>query len=300
MRLWVSSEDYRNDVRIGMDMIKQIADSYRRIRNTFKFIIGNISDFSEKDAVPYDRLSDLDKWILHKLYVLSEKVIEHYENFEFHLVYRKILNFCAVDLSSIYFDISKDILYVEMKDSPKRRAVQTALSEIFNSLVRLAAPVLVFTAEEVWRFIGKPGSIHTERYYGLNPIYRNEQIRERMEGLVDIKEDVLKALEESRRDKVVKSSLEAAITMHVKQSAVRKLIDELGEDVTRFFQVASVKFEDAEVPGMKKYNISSISVGKTSGEKCVRCWNYTENRGSDPRHPELCPRCTGIVAAIPE
>ncbi|HOW81151.1 MAG TPA: isoleucine--tRNA ligase [Spirochaetota bacterium] len=299
VRLWVSSEDYRNDLRIGMDMIKQVADSYRRIRNTFKFIIGNISDFSEANAVPYDRLSDMDKWILDKLHALSEKVIEHYEKFEFHLVYRKILNFCAVDLSSIYFDISKDILYVEMKDSPRRRAAQTALSEIFNSLVRLAAPILVFTTEEIWQFIGKPGSIHMERYYGLDPVFRNEEIRNRMEGLVEIKEDVLKALEESRRDKIVKSSLEAAITMHVKQNEARKIIDEMGDEVTRFFQVASVKFEQAEVPGMKKYDISSITVAKTSGEKCVRCWNYTERRGTDPSHPELCPRCTAIVNAIP-
>ena len=157
VRLWVSSEDYRNDVRIGMDMMKQIADSYRSIRNTFKFIIGNLSDFSDKDAVPYEELSDMDKWILHKLYVLSAQVIEHYEKFEFHLVYRKILNFCAVELSSLYFDISKDILYVELPDSRKRRAIQTVLNEILNSLARLTAPILAFTMEEIWQFIGRTG-----------------------------------------------------------------------------------------------------------------------------------------------
>ena len=147
LRLWVSSEDYRNDLRIGMDMMKQIADSYRRIRNTFKFIIGNISDFSESDKAPYDELEDIDKWILHKLYELSEKVIEHYNNYEFHQVYRRILNLCAVELSSVYFDISKDILYIELKDDKKRRANQTVLNELYQTLVKILAPILSFTSE---------------------------------------------------------------------------------------------------------------------------------------------------------
>ena len=120
LRLWVSSEDYRNDLRIGFDMINQMADSYRKIRNTFKFIIGNIADFKSKDMVSYDNLPDVDKWILNKLYVLSRQVIESYEKFEFHLVHRRIVNFCAVELSSIYFDISKDILYIDEKNSQMR------------------------------------------------------------------------------------------------------------------------------------------------------------------------------------
>jgi len=158
LRMWVSSEDYRNDVRIGMTMMNQVADSYRKIRNTLKYIIGNIAQFSSADAVPYEELTDIDKWILHKLYQLSDSVIKHYDKFEFHLVYRKILNFCAVELSSIYFDISKDILYVEAKDSKLRRANLTALKEIYECLVRLVAPILVFTTEEIWSFMGNDGN----------------------------------------------------------------------------------------------------------------------------------------------
>jgi isoleucyl-tRNA synthetase len=139
VRLWVSSEDYRNDVRIGIEMIKQISDSYRKIRNTFKFLLGNITDYSKEDAVSYGELSDIDRWILHRLYVLSQKVLEHYEKYEFHMVYRRILNFCAVELSSIYFDISKDILYVEAKSSKKRRANLMVLNEINECLVRLVS-----------------------------------------------------------------------------------------------------------------------------------------------------------------
>jgi isoleucyl-tRNA synthetase len=298
LRLWVSSEDYRNDLRIGMDMIQQVADSYRRIRNTFKFIIGNLSDFSDDAAIPYADLSDIDKWILDKLCALSDGVIEHYEKFEFHLVYRRLLNFCAVDLSSIYFDVSKDILYVEAKNSPRRRGTQTALKQIYETLVRLAAPVLAFTAEEVWRFNGNTTSVHTERYHRLDGAFRNAEVRDRMEVLVDIKKDVLKAIEEARKDKTIKSSLEAAVDIQVKQAGARALIEAMGEEVPRFFQVASVSLADTAGDGMKPYELSSLAVRKAAGAKCVRCWNYSEKLGTDGSHPELCPRCTGIVKAL--
>ena len=295
LRLWVSSEDYRNDLRIGMDMIRQIADSYRRIRNTFKFIIGNLSDFTPADAVPYEELSDIDKWILNNAYVLSERVIGHYENFEFHQVYRRILNFCAVDLSSIYFDISKDILYVELKDSRKRRSTQTALYEIYQSLVRLIAPVLAFTAEEIWKFNGNNGSVHLEEYYVMDKAMRNTAIEEKMGSLVGVKQDVLKALEKLRKDKVIKSSLEADISLYIKQESIKKLIAEMGDEAQRFFQVASIHIVDEESGDMESYDIASISAKKSDGEKCVRCWNYTRELGADQGHPELCPRCAAIV-----
>ncbi|HOD14689.1 MAG TPA: isoleucine--tRNA ligase [Spirochaetota bacterium] len=297
VRLWVSSEEYRNDVRIGMNMLKQIADSYRRIRNTFKFIIGNLSDFSEKDAVAYENLSDLDQWLLHKLYTLSERIIEHYEKFEFHLVYRKILNFCAVELSSIYFDISKDLLYVELPDSKKRRAIQTVLSELLNSLARLAAPVLAFTMEEIWQFIGRKGSVHMDRYYQLDKKYENPAIEEKIERLVDIKKDVLKELEICRREKKIKSSLETDITLFVSDENARKLMAAMGEDLSRFFQVAAVTLASSKTDGMADYEKSSVSVKKTGGKKCVRCWNYFETIGTDPAHPELCKRCTDVITA---
>jgi isoleucyl-tRNA synthetase len=294
LRMWVSSEDYRNDVRIGMVMMNQVADSYRRIRNTLKYVIGNIADFDAKDAVPYDELTDIDKWILHKLYFLSESVIKHYEKFEFHLVYRKILNFCAVELSSIYFDISKDILYVEAKNSKLRSANLTVLSEIYNSLVRLIAPVLAFTTEEIWEFMGNKGSIHMEKYYKLSNKYNNPEVHDRMNQVAEIKKDVLKSLEDLRKEKLIKASLEAEITLFVKDESLKKLLSSMGEELRRFMQVAKVKFADSDA-GLTQYDTAAVSSVKSSGKKCVRCWNFYDELGIDPEHPELCGRCTSVV-----
>jgi len=298
LRLWVSSEDYRNDLRIGMDMIKQVADSYRRIRNTFKFIIGNISDFDESNKTSYEDLSDLDKWILHKLYVLRDKVIEHYENYEFHQVYRRLLNFCAVELSSIYFDVSKDILYIELEDAKIRRANQTVLYELLHTLQTLAAPILAFTTEEIWMFNGNEGSIHMEEYYKLSDEYNNPEAAKSFEEIVEVKKDLLKALEVLRKDKTIKSSLETDVTIYVEDATLKSNLEVSGDSLKRFLQVASVSIVDQKTDDMVDYEKSSITVGKTEGSKCVRCWNYDDKIGSDSDHPELCPRCSTIVKKL--
>jgi isoleucyl-tRNA synthetase len=298
LRLWVSSEDYRNDVRIGMDMVKQIADSYRRIRNTFKFIMGNIGDFNESMSVPYEELSDIDKWILHKLAVLSERVIEHYEKFEFHMVYRRILNFCAVELSSVYFDISKDILYVEALDAKRRRANQTVLHELYKCLVRLVAPILAFTAEEVWKFAGNTDSVHTQTYYVPDAKFLNNAVEETIERVVDVKKDVLKALEEMRREKSIKSSLEADVTIFVADEKLRGLLAAMGDEFKRFLQVAAVNLVSTKEARLVQYDFCAVAAAKTTGKKCIRCWNYYETLGSDHDHPELCRRCTAVVKTL--
>jgi isoleucyl-tRNA synthetase len=298
VRLWVSSEDYRNDLRIGMDMMNQIADSYRRIRNTFKFIIGNISDLTEKDALPYVKLADIDKWILHHLAVLSERVIEHYEKYEFHLVYRRILNFCAVDLSSIYFDVSKDILYIEPENSAKRRSNQTALSAILETLLRLVAPVLAFTAEEVWQFMEREGTLHTQAYLKTDSSFMNPELASRMETVVNIKKDVLKALEAERKNKTLKGSLEAEVSIYTADQTALKIMKDMGDELKRFLQVAAITILSEKIAGLTDYDTCSVSASKSTGEKCVRCWNYSASIGSDSAHPELCPRCAGIVKEI--
>ncbi len=298
VRLWVASEDYRNDVRIGYDMMKQIADSYRKIRNTFKFILGNTAGLGEDDTVAYEELSDIDKWMLHKLWILSEQVTGHYEKFEFHMVYRRIVNFCAVDLSSVYFDMSKDILYIEKQDSLKRRANQTVLHQILQTIVRLIAPVLAFTSEEVWQFMGNSGSIHMENYYLLDDNFNNPEVAEKMERLVEIKKDLLKALELKRQEKVIGTSLEAEVTLYVKSQSARQLLEEMGDDRLRFFQVAMVILTDEKQDDMENYESASIKVDRSKGEKCVRCWNYSYHLGTDKEHPELCPRCTEIIHQI--
>lgn len=297
LRLWVASEDYRNDVRIGYDMIQQIADSYRKIRNTFKFMIGNCADFTPSQCVDYDELSDTDKWVLHKLYILSQQVRQHYEQYEFHLVYRRILNFCTVDLSSLYFDISKDILYVESKDSKLRRANQTVLYHITETLLRLIAPVLVFTAEEIWQFLGKESSVHADVYSVLPGEWHNEILSKKMDALIDIKKDVLKALEIARKEKKIGSSLEAEVHIYIPSASSKELLQSMS-DSKRFFQLAQVHIEDNKRTGMTDYDNSSILVVKSSGKKCVRCWNYSHDIGTHPQHPELCKRCTDIVLTL--
>ncbi len=298
IRLWVASEDYRNDLRIGYDMMQQIADSYRKIRNTFKFILGNISGFTEKDLVGYEELSDIDKWMLYKLWILSEQVTGHYEKFEFHMVYRRILNFCAVDLSSVYFDMSKDILYIEKLDAHNRRSNQTVLYQILHTIVRLIAPVLAFTSEEVWKFMGNDDSIHMQNYYLLEKHFNNPDVAEKMERLVEIKKDLLKALELKRKEKIIGTSLEAEVTLYVKSQSARDLLYEMGENRIRFFQVAMVILTDEKQDEMEDYESASIRVDRSKGEKCVRCWNYSYQLGTDKEHPELCPRCTEIIHQI--
>lgn len=296
LRLWVSSEDYRSDLKIGNDMIKQVADSYRKIRNTFKFLIGNLGDFDEsKDAIAYEELSDADKWILFKLHELSQKVIDSYEAFEFHMVYRRILNFCVIELSSIYFDISKDILYIEGLNAPKRRAVQTVLSHLFKTLHALVAPILAFTAEEMWSFIGNEGTVHAQEYNKLPEIFDNKEIDEAFGKVVGIKQELLKALEEARGQKTINKSQEASAVIYVADETLKSYLVEMGDDLRIFFQVAKVTISDQKADGMTDFTSSSISISSFDGKKCVRCWNFFETLGSDPEHPELCDRCTAVI-----
>ena len=296
LRLWVSSEDYRNDLKIGFDIMKQLADSYRKIRNTFKYMIGNLSDFDPvKNRVAYADLSDIDKWVLFKLYQLSKEAIAAYDAYEFHNVYRKIVNFCAVDLSSIYFDMSKDILYTEAKNSKKRRGNQTALYEIQETLLRLVSPILVFTSEEIWKFTNNADSIHMQEYRPLDEAFNNAEIAKKMESLVDVKKDLLKALEIKRKDKVIGTSIEAAVTVFSSSESVRRQLSESPEDTKRFLQVSKVIVADKEDADMAKYDTTSIKVEPANGKKCVRCWNYFDTLGSDKNHPELCDRCTHAV-----
>jgi len=299
LRMWVSSEDYRNDLKLGHDMMKQIADSYRKIRNTFKFLIGNLSDFdAAKNSVPYAELPEIDKWILHELYLLSRDCIIAYDTFEFHQVYRKVLNFCAVELSSIYFDLSKDILYTEAKNSVKRRANQTALNEVLNTLVRLVAPILAFTSEEVWRFTGHSDSIHEHTYYKVSESFNNPDIEKKMESLVEIKKALLKALEVKRKDKEIGTSIDSSVSIYVKDEALRGALKASPEDIRRFFQVSKVTVTDAPVDGMTQYDMAFVKVEKATGTKCVRCWNYYDSLGKDSNHPDLCDRCTDAVHTI--
>ncbi len=298
LRLWVTSEDYRNDLKIGYDMIKQIADSYRKIRNTLKFILGNLSDFSEELCVDYANLADADRWILYRLSQLNSQVLQAYENYEFHLVYRRILNFCAVDLSAIYFDSMKDALYTEARDSSIRRSVQTVLLHLLKTLHTLIAPILAFTAEEVQDFLGNEGSIHTAVYHVLPEEFANDAAHLRFDAVVDLKKDILKAIELKRAEGLLSKSQEADVTLVVKDAAIRDYCVKQLEEIRTFFQVAKVGFADSAGDDFVTLDASSVLVVKSGGKKCVRCWNLFESLGNDPKHPELCDRCTKVVNSL--
>lgn len=299
LRLWVSSEDYRNDLKISYDLMKQISDSYRKIRNTMKFVIGNLSDFDEKEnMVTYEELSDTDKWLLSKLYNLNKEIIDAYENYEFHLVYRKLQNFCAIELSSVYFDISKDILYSEASNSKKRRCNQTVLFYLYNTLQRLIAPILAFTADEIWQFNGNEGTIHQERYYKLDDKFNNSEIESKIDSIAEIKKDLLKAIELVRGEQKIRSSIETDVTLFVNDESVRTLIKNLGDESTKFFQVSKLDLVENESSDMSKHDNSSIKVTKSTGKKCVRCWNYFDKLGNNADHPELCDRCTKVILSL--
>jgi isoleucyl-tRNA synthetase len=171
----------------------------------------------------------------------------------------------------------------------------TVQTEIYNTLIKLISPLLAYTSEEIWKFMGNSDSVHEQKYYELKDEYFNEKIKEQIESIVDVKKDVLKALEDLRKDKTIKVSQEANAIIYVADDKLKNKIEVMKDDFRRFLQLAKVTISDAELPEMKKFDKVSIAVSKTTGKKCVRCWNYFEELGTDPQHPELCSRCTDVV-----
>ncbi|MEN6460914.1 MAG: isoleucine--tRNA ligase, partial [Syntrophomonas sp.] len=218
LRLWVSSVDYRNDVALSNNILKQVAEAYRKIRNTCRFILGNIFDFDpDKDQVPYEQLTELDQWALMKLNKLVQRVTKAYDDCEFHVVFHSIHNFCTVDLSSIYFDILKDKLYCSEADDPERKAAQTVLYKLINDLVVILTPVLAFTSEEIWGYLRRPGqpeSVQLLEWPQTNEAYNNDELESRVDKILSIREVVTKTLEEARAQKVIGHSLGAQITIY--------------------------------------------------------------------------------------
>ena len=210
LRLWVSATDYRDDVRISDSMMKQLSDAYRRIRNTCRFILGNLSDFDPAaNAVDFDSMAELDRFALHRLNWLLERGLKAYNDYEFHVIYHSLHNFCSVDLSAFYLDILKDRLYTSPPDSQARRSAQTAMYRIIDAIVRLMAPILPITAEEIWTYMpdyeGKKESIHLENMPEVDKMWTNADLAEKWERILKVRGEVTKALEEARADKTHRS-----------------------------------------------------------------------------------------------
>ena len=298
LRLWVAAEDYRDDIKISGEILKRLADAYFRIRNTFRFLLGNLYDFDpEKDRVPDSELLEIDRWALHRLQKLIARVREGYESFEFHIVYHSVQNFCAVEMSALYFDILKDRLYTFPASSRGRRSAQTALHEILRALVRLMAPILPFTAEEVWKYLPSESdrreSVHLDSFPEIQEAYVDESLNDRWEKIRAIREVVTKALEEARKNKVVGLSLDAQVHLFLPEKTLA-FLQPYAEELKSIFIVSSVTLLSAPA-GEKDEKEVKVEVSRAGGKKCERCWNYDLKVGDHPAHPTICPRCVEAV-----
>lgn len=288
LRLYVSSLNYFEDVRFGSEMFTRATDAYRRIRNTFRFMLGNISDFDpKKDAVDYAQMLEIDRFALHRLAELIDQVRRAYDSYEFHRVYHSIHNFCAVDLSSLYLDILKDRLYASAEDSKERRSAQTALYEITSALARMLAPVLVHTTEEVWQELAgddKETSVHLASFPEAKPEWTDAKLAANWTRILEVRDKVLAALEEARQSGKIGKPLESK----VKLSAPHELCEFLRVYegwLPSIFIVSQVDLECADVDEL------GVEVMLPEGEKCERCWLVLESVGTHADHPALCNRC---------
>lgn len=295
MRLWVAAEDYRDDIRTSPKIFEQLAEGYFRIRNTLRYCLSNLYDFDPaKDAVPVDELPEIDAYARARLQGFIARVRKAYEDYEFHLVYKAALDFCASEMSAFYLDVRKDLLYTGRADGRPRRAAQTVLFEIARDLTRLLAPVLSFTCEEAWGHLPgqRPDSVFLAGLPAPDVRPGDRALEEKFERILAIRAAVQKRLEEARRDKLIGKGLDARVNLGA-TGDVLAFLREHQASLPELFIVSQVRVVDGDVGGAADPATGiTVKVERAAGEKCVRCWNYSEERGRDPAHPELCPKCT--------
>ena len=292
LRLWVASSDYSEDLKIGPEIIKSNIDSYRRLRNTLRFILGNLSDFSEDEKVDYNELNDLDHYVLSSLVTLEEEVIKNYKIFEYQKVFSLIFNFCTNELSAFYFDIRKDTLYCDSKDSLERKSTRTVLDILFHHLLTLLAPILCFTTEEAWQSrYGSDDSIHTKSFPQIQSNWKRADLDSKWEVYKEIRKAINGAIEVERKNKKIGSSLEASIDLYLGESKLK----EIDQDLLKHISIISELKVFEEAPDDHCFvsetnkNIGVV-VSKTKGDKCERCWKYFESLSND-----ICERCAKVI-----
>ncbi|MCB0390651.1 MAG: isoleucine--tRNA ligase, partial [Bdellovibrionales bacterium] len=284
LRLWVAYEDYGQDVNISNEMFLRITETYRRIRNTMRFLLGNLGDFNpQTDVVSYDDMTTIDKWALGRFNDVIEKVTDAYESYNFYKVYHNLNQFFTVDLSACYLDILKDRLYTWKSDGIERRASQTVIYYLVNDLVVLMAPILSFLAEEVYNYIPQKDkeSVFLCEFPKVRSEWNNEHLMNQFSNLFELRNEVLQKLEDLRKSKTIGSNLDAAIKIIAPQKTCELL--KLLNSKREFFIVSQVEVKVGET--------LSIEVNKAEGEKCIRCWNYSVEIGTNKEHPEICPKC---------
>ena len=305
LRLWVASSDYTTDIKISKDLLKQLSEVYRKIRNTARYILGNINGFNpDTDSVDYSEMSELDRWALYKMTNLIKKVNEAYSGYEFHMMFHAIHNFCVVDMSNFYLDIIKDRLYTSKPDSKERRAAQTVMYEILQSLVRMLTPVLAFTTEEIWQYMPHRAeddieSIQLNSWPQVNEKYLDTKLAEKWEKIFELRSDVSKALEIARANKTIGHSLNAKVTLYADGENL-EFIKSIESDLVTVFIVSAVEIKNlADAPAAAQNGEEmpeiKVSVEQAPGDKCERCWMFSEFVGEDEKHPTLCKRCADVV-----
>ncbi len=299
LRLWVVSADYKTDMRISTEILKQLSEAYRKIRNTARYILGNIHDFNpDTDMVNIENMPELDRWAMMRLNKLIERVLESYRAYEFHSIYHAVHNFCVVDMSNFYLDVIKDRLYTQKADSTLRRSAQTVMYHILDAICRMMAPILCYTTEEIWQFMphtadSDKGSVVFNQMPEAKAEYNDDALAAKWDELIEVKADVSKALEIARAGKVIGHSLGAKVTVYADGNKL-ELLNKTAEDLMTYFIVSAVKIKSlADAPddayagdcGVK------VKVENAPGEKCERCWMVSETVGTVDGHEKLCARC---------
>lgn len=309
MRLWISSVDYQGDVRLSDKIVKSMSDVYRKIRNTFRYLLGNLSDFDPKtDSVAYADMEELDRWALLRMEQVKETVLKAYDDYEFHVMYHAVHNFCTVDLSAIYLDILKDRLYTEKADSKLRRSAQTAMYEILTTLVRLVAPVLCFTSEEVWQALPnkeeREWSVHMSDMPKVNEAYLDKELDEKWKKRLAVRSVAMKALEEARQAKVIGHPLDAEVTVYADGEAY-DIVKAMEKELADFLLVSQTHIVSGtatapENAASNEEGTVKASVAVCTLAKCERCWKRSADVDADPKHPGVCARCAHVLAEMGE
>jgi len=296
LRLWVASADYTVDIPASKEIFDRLVEAYRRMRNTLRFLLGNLYDFdADKDSLPGEEMEEIDRWILSRLQGLVRRSTRALDEYQLHTVYHALHNFCAVDLSSLYLDIRKDCLYTFSRDSRQRRSAQTAIYHLLNTLVKLMAPIMAHTSEEAWRQMGggeDSESVHLQDWPSPEGKWEDAELEKTYQVLLNLRDIVTKALEEKRAEKEIGTSLEAAVTISVPPS-MAAVVKEREDILPTLFIVSQV-----EVIYLEKEAEVRVEVRRARGEKCSRCWNYATSVGKDLTHPEICDRCLDVIRGV--
>lgn len=300
LRLWVTSEDYRSDLKVSKEILERVSEAYRRMRNTFRYLLGNLSDFTEANKVSEEQMEELDRWALECLRQLVERVASAYETYELHRVYHLTHAFC-VEMSAAYLDVVKDRLYCSAPNDPIRRSTQTVLHEMLSTLTRLLAPIMPFTTDEAWESaFGESESVHLSAFPDLKSVKLDSALLSRWELLGQVREVVARQLEEARRSKLIGSSLDASVTLKVHDERLYGILKEDTPLLRQIFIVSQLDVEPAEAvenAELMEQRLEAV-VQVASGEKCERCWNWAPEVGKDVTHSTLCRRCADVVARL--